>query len=64
MAERESCLSLVTQLDSKEPLMLENGETSNFIEYGDLLTLCGHAEDDGYRVDFGARTGTLLPARG
>ncbi|SFG67088.1 fumarylacetoacetate hydrolase [Palleronia marisminoris] len=38
------------------------GETRTFIEDGDTLTLRGHAQGDGYRVGFGACTGTILPA--
>ncbi|SDX90095.1 fumarylacetoacetase [Citreimonas salinaria] len=38
------------------------GETRTFIEDDDTLTLRGHAQGDGYRVGFGACTGTILPA--
>ncbi|WP_019956087.1 fumarylacetoacetase [Yoonia vestfoldensis] len=38
------------------------GETRTFIEDGDTLTLKGHAQGDGYRIGFGACTGTILPA--
>ncbi|PUB12401.1 fumarylacetoacetate hydrolase [Yoonia sediminilitoris] len=37
-------------------------QTRRFIEDGDRLTLTGHAQGDGYRVGFGACTGTILPA--
>ena len=46
----------------KEPLTLETGETRAFIEDGDTLTLTGWAEGDGYRIGFGACTGTILAA--
>lgn len=46
----------------KEPLTLQNGQSRSFIEDGDTLTLRGHAQGDGYRVGFGACTGTILPA--
>ncbi len=45
----------------QRPLDLD-GETRSFIEDGDTLTLRGHAQGDGYRVGFGACTGTILPA--
>jgi fumarylacetoacetase len=47
----------------QEPLTLDTGEVRRFIEDGDTLTLRGHAQGQGYRVGFGACTGTLLPAR-
>lgn len=46
----------------KEPITLETGETRSFVEDGDTLTLRGAAIGDGYRVGFGACTGTVLPA--
>lgn len=46
----------------KEPMTLDTGETRSFIEDGDTLTLLGAAQGDGYRVGFGACTGTILPA--
>ncbi len=46
----------------KEPITLETGETRSFLEDGDTLTLRGAALGDGYRVGFGACTGTVLPA--
>ncbi|GGC00358.1 hydrolase [Marivita lacus] len=46
-----------------EPLTLDSGGTRSFVEDGDTLTLRGHAQGDGYRVGFGACTGTVLPAR-
>ncbi len=46
----------------KEPLTLDTGETRSFIEDGDRLTLSGHAQGDGYRVGFGACSGTILPS--
>lgn len=46
----------------KEPLTLQDGQSRSFIEDGDTLTLRGHAQGDGYRVGFGACTGTILPA--
>ena len=46
----------------REPITLPGGATRTFIEDGDTLTLKGHAEGDGYRIGFGAATGTILPA--
>jgi fumarylacetoacetase len=46
----------------KEPLTLETGETRSFLEDGDIVTLRGHAQGDGYRVGFGTCTGQLLAA--
>ena len=45
-----------------EPLTLDGGEVRSFIEDGDTLTLTGWAQGDGFRVGFGACTGTILPA--
>ena len=46
----------------KEPLVLDGGARRSFIEDGDTLTLSGWAQGDGYRIGFGACTGTILPA--
>ncbi|ETX14028.1 fumarylacetoacetase [Roseivivax halodurans JCM 10272] len=46
----------------KEPLTLDSGETRSFLEDGDTVTLRGAAQGDGYRVGFGACTGTIKPA--
>ncbi len=46
----------------KEPLTLDTGETRTFIEDGDTLTLTGAAKGDGYKIGFGACTGTVIPA--
>jgi fumarylacetoacetase len=46
----------------KEPLTLPGGVTRTFIEDGDTLTIHGHAQGDGYRIGFGACSGTVLPA--
>jgi len=45
-----------------QPLVLGTGENRSFIEDGDTLTLRGHAQGDGYRIGFGACSGTILPA--
>ncbi len=46
----------------KEPFALADGRVRSFIEDGDTLTLQGAAHGDGYRIGFGACTGTVLPA--
>lgn len=63
--ERESrgCL-LELAWRGTEPLTLPNGETRIWLEDGDLLTLTGWAQGDGYRVGFGEATGRVLPAQG
>ncbi len=45
----------------KEPITIQGG-TRTFIEDGDILTLKGKAQGDGYTIGFGTCTGTLLPA--
>ena len=45
----------------KEPFPIAGGARS-FVEDGDVLTLRGHAQGDGYRVGFGECTGQVLPA--
>ncbi|MBR9652113.1 fumarylacetoacetase [Thalassovita aquimarina] len=46
----------------KEPLELASGETRNFIEDNDTLTLKGAAKGDGYTIGFGDCVGKVLPA--
>lgn len=46
----------------KVPLTLATGETRNFLEDGDTLTLHGAARGDGYTIGFGDCAGTILPA--
>ncbi len=46
----------------KDPLTLSGAEQRSFIEDGDTMTLYGAALGAGFRVGFGACTGTLLPA--
>jgi fumarylacetoacetase len=58
--ERGSLLEL--SWGGKEPLTLDTGETRNFIEDGDTLTLTGAAKGKGYTIGFGDCTGTVLPA--
>ena len=48
--------------NGEKPLTLASGKTRSFIEDGDTLTLKGHAQGDGFRVGFGACSGTILPA--
>jgi len=46
----------------KEPVELDTGETRNFLEDGDTLTLRASAKGDGFQIGFGDCTGTVLPA--
>ena len=46
----------------KAPVTVTGG-TRTFIEDGDTVSLSGHAQGDGYRIGFGACTGTILPAK-
>lgn len=62
-AEKSSFGSLLElSWGGKEPLTLDTGETRSFIMDGDTLSLHGHAQGDGYRIGFGACTGTIVPA--
>jgi fumarylacetoacetase len=44
------------------PLAFPNGESRNWLEDGDRLTIGGWAQGDGYRVGFGEVTGRILSA--
>ena len=46
----------------KEPFPIAGGARS-FVEDGDVLTLRGHAQGDGYRVGFGSVTGRVTPSQ-
>lgn len=46
----------------KEPLTLACGATRSFLEDGDVVTLRGAAQGEGYRIGFGACVGEILPA--
>ena len=48
----------------KTPIALASGGTRTFLEDGDTLTITGFAQGDGYRIGFGACSGTILPAVG
>ncbi|XP_018416865.1 PREDICTED: fumarylacetoacetase [Nanorana parkeri] len=41
---------------------LGNGHTRTFLRDGDTVIITGHCQGDGYRVGFGACSGTILPA--
>lgn len=47
---------------AREPITLKSGETRCFVEDGDTVTLKGTAIGEGYKIGFGACSGTLLPA--
>ena len=59
-SERGSLLEL--SWGGKEPITLQDGTTRSFIEDGDTMILTGHAQGDGFRVGFGAVSGTITPA--
>ncbi len=59
-SQRGSLLEL--SWGGKEPIELDTGETRNFVEDGDTLTLRGAAKGDGYTIGFGDCVGTVLPA--
>lgn len=46
----------------KEPMTLEGGVTRTFLEDGDVLTMRGFAQGNGYRIGFGECAGEILPA--
>jgi fumarylacetoacetase len=46
----------------QKPLTLANGEQRGFLLDGDRVTFTGWCQGDGYRVGFGAVSGTILPA--
>jgi len=45
-----------------KPIALPSGESRQFLEDGDMLTLAGHCQGTGYRVGFGVCEGKVLPA--
>lgn len=45
-----------------KPIKLDSGEERTFLEDGDILTLRGWCQGDGYRIGFGEATGRILPA--
>ncbi|WP_321783510.1 fumarylacetoacetase [Paraburkholderia sp. J94] len=48
--------------NAKNPLALKGGGTRGFIEDGDVLTLAGWCQGEGYRVGFGVCVGEVIPA--
>ncbi len=47
----------------QQPITLdETGETRRFLEDGDMVTMKAYAQSDGFRIGFGACTGTVQPA--
>lgn len=59
--ESRGCMLELTWRGAK-PLTLPNGETRNWLEDGDRLTLTGWAQGDSYRIGFGEVTGQVLSA--
>jgi fumarylacetoacetase len=59
--EERGCL-LELAWRGTEPVQLPGGEQRVWLEDGDTLTLTGWGQAEGYRVGFGAVSGTILPA--
>lgn len=47
----------------EKPIQLPNGEERKFLQDGDMLTMRGYCQGDGYRIGFGEVTGKILPAK-
>ncbi|HEY8579567.1 MAG TPA: fumarylacetoacetase, partial [Beijerinckiaceae bacterium] len=47
----------------KEPIQLADGSTRTFLEDGDVVTIRGWCQGDGYRVGLGEVRGEIAPAR-
>ncbi len=47
----------------EKPIALLNGETRKFLRDGDIVTMKGYCQGDGYRVGFGEVTGRIFPAK-
>lgn len=47
----------------EKPLQLPGGEQRTFLQDGDVVTMKGYCQGDGYRVGFGEVTGKILPAK-
>jgi fumarylacetoacetase len=45
-----------------KPIKFANGEERKFLHDGDLLTITGWGQGDGFRVGFGEANGKILPA--
>lgn len=62
-ATKESRGSLLElSWNASEPVILATGQRRRFLEDGDTVILRGAAHGDGYRIGFGACTGTVAPA--
>lgn len=48
--------------NGEKPLKMPDGSTRTFLEDGDTVVMCGHAEKDGVRIGFGNCTGKILAA--
>lgn len=59
--ENRGCL-LERTWNGIAPLILPNGSERSFLENGDVLTLAGHAQGEGYRIGFGKCEGEITPA--
>lgn len=59
--ESLGCLLEITE-GGKRPLQLSDGESRQFLEDHDRITLTGWCQGENYRVGFGELTGKVLPA--
>jgi fumarylacetoacetase len=59
--ESRGCLLELTWRGS-EPIRLADGSLRRWLEDGDTVTMRGWAQGEGYRIGFGAVTGTIVPA--
>lgn len=47
----------------EKPIPLSSGEQRTFLQDGDIVTMNGFCQGDGYRVGFGEVMGKILPVR-
>lgn len=48
--------------NGEKPLKMPDGSSRTFLEDGDTVIMCGHAQKSGVRIGFGTCTGKILPA--
>ncbi|KAH7623478.1 hypothetical protein Ndes2526B_g01915 [Nannochloris sp. 'desiccata'] len=61
----QGCLLELTWSGEKKIILQESGDQveRTFLEDGDVVTLTGYCQGEGYRIGFGECTGQILPAR-
>ncbi len=62
-ADGRGCLLELTR-NGAEAVALADGGQRTYLEDGDIVTLTGYCQGEGFRVGFGECSGTLLPALG